>query len=146
MTESSYLSTVFDIVDGFLRSAVVGQFPMRLHLVRLFCLQLLQDLAPPSAGVGVGGGASSAAAATASLSSQLRLPTQRDLLLSGVGGNFSGGDGMSDTASVTSSGSLDPRAIKLRQKISHVVFGIWQVSRLNARLFASTSETVEVKR
>jgi hypothetical protein len=44
MTTANYLSRVFDLVDGFLRSSIVGQFPARLHLVRLFAVQLQQQL------------------------------------------------------------------------------------------------------
>jgi midasin len=43
MTAESYLSGVFDMVDGFMRSSMVGQFPTRLHLLRLFALQLKQQ-------------------------------------------------------------------------------------------------------
>ena len=43
MTESSYLSSIFEILNSFLKRSVVGEFPTRLHLVRLFALQLHQD-------------------------------------------------------------------------------------------------------
>jgi MoxR-like ATPase len=49
MTESSYLLSIFEILNVFLKRTVVGEFPTRLHLVRLFALQLHQDsLAEPS--------------------------------------------------------------------------------------------------
>jgi MoxR-like ATPase len=40
MTESQYLAKIFTTLDGFLRTSVVGEFPTRLHLLRLFALQL----------------------------------------------------------------------------------------------------------
>lgn len=40
--ESNYLQQVFEALDGFLRSSVVGEFPTRLHMVRLFALDLSQ--------------------------------------------------------------------------------------------------------
>ena len=43
MTASSYLSRIFDILDGFLRKSSVGEFPARLHMVRIFSLQLEQE-------------------------------------------------------------------------------------------------------
>ena len=43
MTEESYLSNIFEILNSFLKRSVVGEFPTRLHLVRLFALQLHQD-------------------------------------------------------------------------------------------------------
>ena len=43
MTESSYLLSIFEILNSFLKRSVVGEFPTRLHLVRLFALQLHQD-------------------------------------------------------------------------------------------------------
>ena len=43
MTESSYLLSIFEILNVFLKRTVVGEFPTRLHLVRLFALQLHQD-------------------------------------------------------------------------------------------------------
>ena len=46
MTESSYLLSIFDILNSFLKRSVVGEFPTRLHLVRLFALQLHQDSLP----------------------------------------------------------------------------------------------------
>ena len=38
-----HLQQVFDILDGFLNKTNVGEFPARLHLVRLFALQLQQQ-------------------------------------------------------------------------------------------------------
>ena len=43
MTSSSYLSSIFDILDGFLRKSSVGEFPARLHVIRIFALQLEQE-------------------------------------------------------------------------------------------------------
>ena len=41
--EDSYLQDIFDSLDGFLRSSSVGEFPTRLHLIRLFALDLSQS-------------------------------------------------------------------------------------------------------
>lgn len=38
--QGNYLKSVFEALDGFLRSAVVGEFPTRLHLVRFLALEL----------------------------------------------------------------------------------------------------------
>ena len=38
-----YLKDLFDTMDTFLRSSLVGEFPTRLHIVRMFALQLLQE-------------------------------------------------------------------------------------------------------
>ena len=35
--------SIFEILNSFLKRSVVGEFPTRLHLVRLFALQLHQD-------------------------------------------------------------------------------------------------------
>ena len=43
MNETSYLTKIFEIVDTFLNSSTVGQYASRLHIVRLFSLQLLQE-------------------------------------------------------------------------------------------------------
>lgn len=40
MTGSEYLSKVFSTVESFLSQSTVGEFPTRLHLIRLFGLQL----------------------------------------------------------------------------------------------------------
>jgi hypothetical protein len=37
--EEKYLVDIFESLDGFLRACVVGEFPVRLHLLRLFCLE-----------------------------------------------------------------------------------------------------------
>jgi midasin len=37
--EQKYLLDIFESLDGFLRGCVVGEFPVRLHLLRLFCLE-----------------------------------------------------------------------------------------------------------
>jgi midasin (ATPase involved in ribosome maturation) len=42
--QTSFLKSVVDAIDGFLRHAVVGEFPTRLHLVRLFAVQLHQEV------------------------------------------------------------------------------------------------------
>ena len=44
VTEAVFLEQVFGTLDGFLRSSTVGEFPTRLHLVRLFALQLQQEV------------------------------------------------------------------------------------------------------
>ena len=41
-SEPQYLQKIFDSLDGFMRSGVVGEFPARLHLLRLYALELLQ--------------------------------------------------------------------------------------------------------
>ena len=41
--ESRYLSDVFNTVDKYLNSAVVGEFPTRLHFVRLLSLDMFQS-------------------------------------------------------------------------------------------------------
>ena len=38
--QNNFLKSVFDAVDGFLRSSVVGEFPTRLHLIRFFAMEL----------------------------------------------------------------------------------------------------------
>lgn len=38
--QGKYLRSVFEAVDGFLRTSVVGEFPTRLHIVRFFALEL----------------------------------------------------------------------------------------------------------
>lgn len=40
----SFIQSVFDTIDAFLRNSIVGEFPMRLHLVRLFALEMQQDI------------------------------------------------------------------------------------------------------
>jgi uncharacterized protein with von Willebrand factor type A (vWA) domain len=40
--EQKYLLNIFESLDGFLRGCVVGEFPVRLHLLRLFCLEKFQ--------------------------------------------------------------------------------------------------------
>lgn len=40
-TTTDYGRDLFNTLDGFMRSAVVGEFPARLHLLRLFACQLL---------------------------------------------------------------------------------------------------------
>jgi MoxR-like ATPase/chorismate-pyruvate lyase len=45
-----YLTKIFDIVDGFLRGTVVGEFPLRLHMVRMWAIQLLRDSRASSVG------------------------------------------------------------------------------------------------
>lgn len=47
MNEASYLRKIFSVADSFLRQSNVGEFPMRLHLVRLFTLQLVQQYLVP---------------------------------------------------------------------------------------------------
>ena len=44
LTEQACLISIFETIDGFLRTSNIGQFPMRLHLLRLFGLQLIQEL------------------------------------------------------------------------------------------------------
>eukprot|EP01038_Epipyxis_sp_PR26KG_P006887 gene6887-9437_t len=39
-----FLNNIFSILDDFLRTSSVGEFPTRLHLVRLFALQLKQKM------------------------------------------------------------------------------------------------------
>lgn len=41
--ETKVIQSVFDAVDGFLRNSIVGEFPSKLHLVRLFALELQVD-------------------------------------------------------------------------------------------------------
>lgn len=41
MSETIYLSKIFSILEGLLKSSNVGEFPTRLHLVRVFAAQLL---------------------------------------------------------------------------------------------------------
>jgi hypothetical protein len=43
LNEAGYLASIFDILNSFLSRSNVGEFPTRLHLVRLFALQLHQD-------------------------------------------------------------------------------------------------------
>jgi midasin (ATPase involved in ribosome maturation) len=43
LTESVYLNKIFGILDAFLRTCNVSEFPIRLHMVRLFALQRLQQ-------------------------------------------------------------------------------------------------------
>jgi len=43
LTAQAYLQSLFDILDGFLRKCNLGEFPCRLHLVRLFALQMEQE-------------------------------------------------------------------------------------------------------
>ena len=43
MSDADYLGNVFRILDGMLRSSTIGEFPTKLHLLRLFSLQLLQE-------------------------------------------------------------------------------------------------------
>lgn len=43
LNETGYLASIFDILNSFLSRSNVGEFPTRLHLVRLFALQLHQD-------------------------------------------------------------------------------------------------------
>jgi len=39
-----FLRKIFDIVDGFMRGTVVGEFPLRLHTLRMFAIQLLSEV------------------------------------------------------------------------------------------------------
>lgn len=43
MTESEYLLKIFNTLESFLRLSCIGEFPTRLHLIRLFGLQLLLE-------------------------------------------------------------------------------------------------------
>ena len=43
LTAQAYLQNLFDILDSFLSKCCVGEFPCRLHLVRLFALQMEQE-------------------------------------------------------------------------------------------------------
>ena len=43
MSDADYLGNVFRILDGMMRSSTIGEFPTKLHLLRLFSLQLLQE-------------------------------------------------------------------------------------------------------
>ena len=42
--DTTYLMGVFDLLDKFIRLSVVGSFPTRLHLIRIFSIQLLQNV------------------------------------------------------------------------------------------------------
>lgn len=104
MTETEYLGSVFDIVDGFLRNSLVGQFPMRLHLIRLFTLQMQQDL--HSKRVVSAGGAKSFddAAYDADLASDVASVLGQSTV-------FTTGEGQSE---------------RLRERVANTVFGVWQ--------------------
>ncbi len=41
--DTTYLAGVFDLLEKFIRLSVVGSFPTRLHMIRIFSIQLLQD-------------------------------------------------------------------------------------------------------
>lgn len=41
--DKKFVTDLFSLVDGFCRSSVLGEFPTRLHMLRLFALQLFQQ-------------------------------------------------------------------------------------------------------
>lgn len=117
-TETSSLKTTFDTLDGFLRSSNVGQFPTRLHLVRLFALQLSQE-ALHSSGSSSDGGQSGYD--VEEMKTQLMNAESTAGLIEKVS--------LTDLP-VTSTSDSDNKSqqavITYKKNLARVVFGIWE--------------------
>ena len=106
MTRENYLSNIFEILNSFLKRAVVGEFPTRLHLVRLFALQLHQDTIPECN-----------ATSTATAAATATIIVLDDVDHEGGGGEVDGvGEGIE-------SSSMPP---SLKRQLARMVMGVWR--------------------
>lgn len=104
MDERGYLNSIFEILNYFLQRSVVGEFPTRVHLVRLFALQLHQD-AMEASDTDTGSNSSRSHSSSSSSST------------------------IADTISndeTTTQMNADGNKISLKKQLARVVMGVWR--------------------
>ena len=121
-----YLSSVFSLADAFLRSCCVGEFPSRLHLVRIVASQMLLEAANPNSNPNP----------NPNNSQMLLEAADRDLTGGhadskggGISNSSSGGGSSTATHAVNPNPNPNPSSTAthaLRCQAAYLLHGLWQ--------------------